>query len=243
MLAPTQTHSPKSYARLAGVLYLVIIVCGVGGQAFVREPIVADTAAQTVDNLLAAETAFRVGILADVAMVLADVALGVVLYVLLAPAGRTLSRLAMTMRLAQAAVLGLNLVHLQQALSFAHASGLDAATRDVLVVSSLDAHAAGYDLGLFFFAVDCLLVGWLIYRSGFLPRMLGVGIVVSGGVYLVGSTLRFVAPDLAASFAVVYVVPLVAELALSVWLLAGRLDVRRWMPRARPASAPAAATG
>ena len=220
MSATLDTLSPKAIARVAGLLYLVIIVCGLGGQGLVREPLVAETAAQTVDNLLAAETAFRVSILADVAMVLADVGLGVLLYVLLAPAGRTLSLLAMMMRLAQAAVLGLNLVHLQQALTLAHAPGLEEAARNALVVSSLDAHAAGYDLGLFFFAVNCVLVGVLVYRSGLLPRVLGVGLVATGGVYLVGSTLRFVAPALAAPFAAAYVVPLVAELALCVWLLA-----------------------
>ena len=85
----------EKLARIAGLLYLVIIVCGVGGEAFVRAPLHAEDASQTVANLLAAELPFRLSILADVAMVLADVGLGVLLFYLLAPVDRTLSMLAM----------------------------------------------------------------------------------------------------------------------------------------------------
>lgn len=228
MTASTHATSPKTLARIAGLLYLVIIVCGIGGQALVREPLLADKAAQTAFNLLAAETAFRLSIVADVAMVLADVGLAVVLYVLLAPVSRALSLTAMAFRLVQASVLGLNLLNLHRAITLAQTTVIDLATRDALVTSALDAHATGYDLGLFFFAVNCLLVGMLVYRAGFLPRVLGVGIAAAGGVYLVGSTLRFVAPALAGAFAPAYAITVVAELALCLWLLVRGLDASRW---------------
>ena len=86
------------------------------------------------------------------------------------------------------------LLNLHRALTFAHVRGLDPAMREALVGTALDAHAAGYDLGLFLFAFNCLLVGVLVYRSEFVPRWLGAGIGVAGLVYLVGSCLRFVAP-------------------------------------------------
>ncbi|MCB9751977.1 MAG: DUF4386 domain-containing protein [Myxococcales bacterium] len=218
--------SPQRLARVAGLLYLVIIVCGVGGQGLIREPMIGETAAQTVAAIQQAALAFRLSVLADVAMVLADVGLGALLYVLLAPVSRTLSLAAMAFRLAQASVLGVNLVHLLQAQALAGAPGLEG--RDALVMSLLDAHAVGYDLGLMFFAVNCLLVGVLIARSKFLPRALGVGVGVSGVVYLVGGGLRVLAPALAAAFAPAYVVPLLAELALCGWLLARGLDAAQW---------------
>lgn len=222
-MTPDATSLPDHrLARLAGVLYLVIIVCGIGGQALVREPLLADTPAQTVANLLAAELPFRLSILADVAMVVADVAIGVALYVLLAPVSRMLSLAAMAFRLAQAAVLGLNLLNLVRAIDLANASLFEVAQRDALVRSHLDAHAAGYDLGLFFFAVNCALVGVLLWRSGFVPRILGAGVAVTGGVYAVGSTLRIIAPALAGSFAAAYVVPVIVELSLCLWLLSRR---------------------
>ncbi len=232
MLELDHIKSPRRLARLAGLLYLVIIVCGVGGQGLIREPLLAESAAQTVANLVAAELPFRLSVLADMAMVIADVGLGVLLYVLLAPVSRTLSLAAMAFRLVQAAALGLNLVNLYQAVTIATSTGLEAGHRDAWVVSLLDAHAAGYDLGLVFFAFNCLLVGVLVARAEFLPRIIGYAIGCSGVVYLVGSAARFVAPEFAAAFAPAYVIPLLAETALCVWLLVKGLDARAWSAQA-----------
>lgn len=217
------TRSPQRLALYAGLLYLVIIVCGVVGQAFVREPIFGIDAAETTANLLAAELPFRLSILGDMTMVLADVGIGILLYVLFFPVDRTLSLLAMAFRLAKAAVLGANLLHLERALAWAHSTGLDLAQRDALVSSALETHTAGYDLGLSFFAVNCLLVGILIIRHRNVPSAIGVGIIASGAVYLAGSVARFAVPGLAETIAPAYVIPLVAELALCAWLLVAGL--------------------
>lgn len=217
------TRSPRRLALYAGLLYLVIIVCGVVGQAFVREPTFGADAAETTANLLAAELPFRLSILGDAAMVLADVGIGIVLYLLFVPVDRTLSLLATAFRLAQAAVLGANLLHLDRALAWAHTTGLDSAQRDALVSSALEAHAVGYDLGLLFFAVNCVLVGILIIRHRDMPSVIGVGIIASGAVYLAGSATRFAAPGLAEALAPAYGIPLIAELALCAWLLVAGL--------------------
>lgn len=217
------TRSPKRLALYAGLLYLVIITCGVVGQAFIREPIFGSDAAETTANLLAAELPFRLSILGDAAMVLADVGIGILLFVLFVPVDRTLSLVAMAFRLAQAAVLGANLLHLDRALAWAHTTGLDPTQRDALVSNALEAHAVGYDLGLFFFAVNCLLVGILIIRHRNMPSLIGVGIIASGVVYLAGSITRFVAPGLAEALAPAYGIPLIAELALCAWLLVAGL--------------------
>ncbi len=221
MTETDETFTPRQIARLAGLLYLIIILCGVGGEALVRGPLGGADASETTANLLASEGPFRLSILADVAMVLADVGVGVLLFVLLARVERTLSLMAMAFRLAQAAVLGLNLLHLQRAIDLAGNPHLPTDVRDGLVQGSLDAHAVGYDLGLFFFAVNCLLVGVLVWRSGFAPRFVGAGLLAAGGVYLVGSALRVAAPELAGAFAPAYLVPLVSELAMCGWLLIG----------------------
>ena len=219
---------PQRLARTGGLLYLLIIVFGVAGEAAIRGRLIASDAGQTAANVLSAELWFRLSILGDVLMVLADVALGVVLCALLSPVDRVLSIAAMAFRLAQAAVLGLNLVHLEQAVTLAHDAALHAPTRDQLVVAALDAHAAGYDLGLFFFAVSCLLVGYLLARSRLVPRVIAVGSVAAGLVYAVGSTLRLVAPDLSVAFAPAYGIPLAAEVAMCGWLLVKGVDGARW---------------
>ncbi len=217
----TESFSPTHIARIAGLLYLVIILCGVGGDVLGRGPLMGASPAETTANLLASEGPFRLSILADVAMALADVGLGVLLFVLLARVDRTLSLMAMAFRLAQAAVLGLNLLNLQRAITLAHDTVLPAQVRDGMVHDALTSHAAGYDLGLFFFAINCALVGILVARSGIAPRVVGIGIGAAGAVYLVGSALRVVAPEVAVAFAPAYLLPLLAELALCSSLLLG----------------------
>lgn len=211
-MTPT-LQRPVAVARVAGLLYLVIIVCGIGGEALVRGPLgVPGDAGQTVTNLVAAELTFRVSVMADVVMALADVALGALLYFLLSPVSAVMSMMAMAFRLAQAAILGVNLLNLMLAARFAGEG-------DPLAAVFLEAHGVGYDLGLFFFAVNCLLVGALVYRARFIPRAIGALLGLSGLVYLVGSTIRVVAPELAEVVAPAYGLPLVAELAFCAWLL------------------------
>ena len=239
MRSSSPVSAPVRHARTAGVLYLLIIVCGIGGAGLVRGPLVVEgDAAQTVANLLAAELAFRLSLLADVVMALSDVALAALLYFLLRPISQTLSLLAMVFRLVQAAILGLNLLTLHTAGALLHDGSLPAGQRDAWVMRLLDAHAAGYDLGLFFFGVDCLLVGVLVIRAGFLPRTVGGMMLAAGLVYLVGSAVHVVAPVWLGALAPAYLVPVLAEGAFCLWLLVKGLDVDKWVHASRQTAPP-----
>jgi len=213
-------------ARLAGALYLVIILCGVWSEGFARAALIdPGDAAGTAANILGQEGLFRAALAADLLMVLSDVAVAGLLYVLLAPVHRGVARMAMLFRLIEAAILGANLLNQLAALLVLKA-GLPGAPDWALLF--LDLHRHGYDLALMFFGINCLLTGWLICHSGFLPRLLAQGLGASGLVYLAGSTLRFLAPALVGPFAIAYAVPLVAESALCLWLLLRGVDVRKW---------------
>lgn len=213
---------PAAQARIAGLLYLIIIVCGVASEAAVRGPIlVPEDANATLGNLLAHVPAFRVSVLADAAMAMSDVGLAVLLYAMLKPVNATLAAMATAFRLVQAAILGMNLLNLLQALSLA-TTALPPDVQAPLVLRALQGHAIGYDLGLFFFAINCMLTAALLVASGFVPRAIGYLIGASGVVYLVGSTLRVLAPQAGEAFAIAYVLPLVAELAFCLWLLSRR---------------------
>lgn len=227
--------APVSLARLAGVLYLVIIVCGVWSEGFVRSALVVEgDALLTAQNILEREALFRLSFLADVVMALCDVGLAVLLYRLLRPAGEVMALAATAFRLVQAAILGGNLLHQQAALwALDPASGVDPA--QALVQMGLQSQ--GYDLGLFFFGVNSLLVGVLLWRAPWFPRALGAGMVAAGAVYLVGSTLRFVAPGAYEVFAPAYGVTLLAEGGLCLWLLARGLRAQQWRQSAPEAEA------
>lgn len=217
----------RAALRTAGILYLVIIACGLFAELMVRSRLIAfDDAAATAANIIAAPGLFRAGFMADLLMVASDVAIAVVLYVIFRPHGRMLALLAAAMRLIQAAVLGANLLHYHDALLLLTGAVPAAAFADVqvhaLAVLSLDAHRHGYDLALVFFGLANLALGPLVLRSGFVPRILGHGLIAAGVVYLIGSTVRFAAPSALPAVAPAYAVPLAAELAFGVWLLLSR---------------------
>jgi len=216
-------------ARVAGLLYLAIIVLGVSSDVLIRSTLeVPGDVSATAANLLAHEGLFRLSVLMDAGMALADVGLGALLLVLLWRAGPVLALGAAVFRLAQASILGINLLQLLQALSLAGApAGLDPAQAQGLAALALHAHGVGYDLGLLFFAVNSVLTGILLWRSQHFPRLIGAGLVAAGLVYGIGSTLVIVAPDLGQAFAIAYLVPLVTETALCGWLLLFGLGLRR----------------
>lgn len=221
---------PQRLARIAGLFYLVIILCGMGSEIGVRLPnVVPDDPAATAANLAEKPGLFRLSFIADAIMALSDVALAVLLFALLRPAGALLSLLAMAFRLIQAALIGASLLFQHAALLAATgAPGFEAGSREALAAFFLDIHAHGYDLGLIFFGVACLLLGLLIWRSGYLPRRLGVLVFAAGPVYLAGSFVRFLAPEFHGAIQPAYIVPLIAETAFALWLLVRGVDMKGW---------------
>lgn len=224
MMTRIPETSPLVHARAAGILYLSIIVCGLFSELYVRSRlIVSGDAMATATNILASEGLFRVGFASDVVMVLSDVALAIVLYVLLRPVSRTLSLIAASLRLVQSAILGMNLLNLLVALlvlgSVGSMAAFEAGQRQALALLFLDAHKQGYDLGLIFFGVQCLVLGYLLYRSDYVPRILAILMVLAGVAYLVGSFTLFLFPAHVEAVSPVYGVCVVAELSLGLWLL------------------------
>lgn len=229
-LHPTQ--SELSTARFAGLLYLVIIVLGISSELVLRGPLIdLSTAQGTAEAILAATGSFRASLAADLIMALADAGLAVLLFVLFRPIAPTLALAAMVFRLVQSVIIAANLMNLQAAFLLI-SGGQDIAAlapgqAEAVATLFLNLHGHGYDLGLVFFGLNSLMTGALIWRSGFVPRILGTGIAAAGIVYLIGSALRFFAPEFSDAFAPFYGVPALTETAFCLWLLStGRASGR-----------------
>ena len=229
--------SPKTLARIGGALYVFIIVAGIFGELFVRGAlIVSGNAAATAANVAAHEGLWRLGIAGDLAMHVADLPLLVILYVLMRPVNRDLALLVVLFDAVQSAVLVASKMNLLTPLfAGGDAAYLKAFTPEQLEALSylsmrMDSH--GFGFGLVFFGCGCLVLGWLIRKSGFLPWILGALIQLAGACYLVNSFAMILAPSLAgALFPAIMLPPFVAETSLALWLLVKGVDVQRWNAR------------
>lgn len=221
----TTDTSPRTYARATGFLYLIIIVCAGFSEGYVRaNMIVPGDATATANNILASEGLFRVGFAADLVAFLSDIGVAVLLYMLLKPVSNTLALLAAFFRLAQTAILGINLLnHFNALLLLSGAEYLqvfEPAQLHALVLLSLTEHAYGYLISGVFFGLHCFVLGYLLYKSDYFPRVLGVLLVLASFGYLVDCFTNFLWPNYAPTTEwLVVATAVVAELAFAFWLL------------------------
>lgn len=230
--------SPKTLARIGGALYVFIIVAGIFGELFVRNAlIVSGDAAATAANIAAHEGLWRLGIAGDLLMHVADLPLLVIIYVLMRPVNRDLALLVVLFDAVQSAVLVASKMNLLTPLfALGDAGYLKAFAPEqlqALAYLSVRMDANGFGFGLIFFGCGCLVFGWLIRRSGYLPWMLGALIQLAGACYLVNSFALILAPALAGKlFPAIMLPPFLAETSLALWLLIKGVDVPRWSARA-----------
>ena len=220
---------PVRYARIAGALYLVIIVAGIVGPLLTRELlIVPDDAVATANNIAASPELWGLGVALNVVMQLCDVPVMLILFLLLSPINKNIALLALLFNIIQTATLVAN----QSTLV---AAELLAAKNAALTDVAIKAYSSGEALGLVFFGFTLLAVGYLIRHSGYLPWIIGLLIQIGGVSYVVNSFLLLVAPDLAN---IVFLVPsFVAELSLALWLLVKGVDFAKWESRVRSTEA------
>ena len=228
--------SPQVYARIGGILYLMIIIAGALGEIFIRgKLIVSGDAISTASNIMASQSLWRIGIAGDILMHVFDIPLMLVFYVLLKPVNKNLALFAILFNLIQAAVLVANKLNLLMPLFLLGNAGyLKAFEPTQLYTLSylfIRAHDYGFGLGLIFFGFACLIYGYLLFRSGYFPRTLGVLMAIAGLSYLTNSFTLILAPTYAAKILPVLGLALIGELSLCLWLIAKGVDLPKWEKR------------
>ncbi len=216
--------SHRKVAAIAGSGYLAIIILGIFAEFFVRSRLlVAGDATATANNILASEWLFRIGIASDLIMLSFDVLVAWALYVLLKQVNQSLAMLALLFRLIHAAIYGATLLLLFIVLLLLSGADylavIETDKLHALVLLFLNGHSFGYDLGLLFFGLHCFVLGYLIFISGYIPKILGLLLISASLAYLTGSFTRFLFPDYVDTISPIYVVSLIAELSLCIWLL------------------------
>lgn len=226
--------SIKTTARAAGLLYLLIAVCGAFSFFYVRTTILAPgDAAATASNLLAFERLFRFGIAADAVVFLSEIVLTALLYVLLKPVSKALSFAAASARLAMVVMQGMNLLNYFFVLLLMSGAGylavFEANQLQALMLLFFNAYEAVALIWGAFFGLHTLLLGYLVYKSGYFPKILGVLLLLAAAGYLIDSFGNFLLPQYATTYdSVVVPLALLGELSFTFWLLTKGVNVDQW---------------
>ena len=216
--------SSKTLARLAGILYLFVAIGG-GFSEYVRLSVrVPGDAVATAANVAQHASLFRLGFVTDLVDFTCFLAVGLLLYAILKPASPRIAVSMLAVNVVSVAIQALNMLNHLGALLVAtdrsYTTGLSSDTVGGLVVLLLDMHAQGYLIAQIFFGLFLLPLGYLVYRSGLFPRILGRILMVGSGGYVAGVVATYLSPGFDSSLAVYFgIAGGLAELTSLLWLL------------------------
>lgn len=204
-MTQTSKISPQVYARITGALYLIIIILGAGQEIFVRgRIIVPGDAAATAANLRSMESLWRFGIASEVFLGICNIVMALTIYVLLRPVSRDLALLATFFNLVATAVeLAYSLQLVEALYPLGNAEYLKAFTPEQLYALTnlaIRAHGNGFGIALLLFGCFFPIVGYLIYKSGYFPKTIGILYMIPGLSYLTSSFALILAPMFAARY-------------------------------------------
>ena len=230
--------SPRQLARIAGALYLAVIVAGLFAFGYVPATIfVSGDAAATAHNIVAHEQLYRWGLVAHMVVLPFNIPLAVIFYELFKVVNRRLALLDAFLILVGTAVEGANQLNQFAPLTLLgggpYSSSLTGQQLQVLAYMPLDSASIGYDIQQVFYGLDILAAAYLVYMSTFMPRPVGVLLAIAGLSYLFYSFADFLSPAFAG-----HLVPYIqfpggiGELSLSLWLLIAGVNGKRWQERA-----------
>jgi hypothetical protein len=228
---PMDAYDAKHHARIAGVLILVSAIAGGLGESYIPEKLlVANSAAETAQRVAASIHLLRFSFASYLIEAACDLALTTIFYLLLKPVNRTLSLLTFSFGLFSTATFAVGEI-------FYYAAGLPVIDADVARALTSDARVAftymcltmyGYVFAIFagFYGTEVLLRGYLIFRSGYLPRLLGIIVMIGGAGFMIKNAAVVLAPQYDSGM---LLIPMfVAMLSMAGWFLIKGVDASRW---------------
>lgn len=228
---PPRSESIQTYARLAGVLGLISVVTGAFGEAYVPSVIfVSGDAAATAQHIRDHEMLFRWGFAGYLVEALCDAALTMAFWVLVRPVHRNLAMLMVVFRIVStcgfAASEVLYFSALPTLLGTRSVASLQPDQLEALAYILLRIASFGGSLFSTFYGFANIVFGWLLYRSGYIPRIFGVGMIFTGIAFAIRTFLLILAPAYASGL--LLVTAAVAFIPLILWLLIKGVNEEVW---------------
>ncbi len=223
-------NSINTTARLAGLLYLVLALLSAFGLVYVPSMlIVPGDAAATAHNIVAGEALFRLGFVSNLLAFTVNVFVALLLYKLLKPVHQGMAALMVILILVGLAIAMLNELNQFAALLILGGAGpltaFTAVQLQALAALFLDMYQHGFSIAHIFWGLWLFPLGYLVFKSGFLPKVIGLLLIIAGVGYLVDFTLFFLFPGITVT---VSEFTFVGEVLLLLWLLIMGVNVEKW---------------
>ncbi len=237
------TSGNFNWARGAGIAYLLVAILAAFAEFSVRQTMTVDgDTAATLANIAAQPGVYGLAGVADLFVLLLDVFLAIAFWVLLKPVNRHMALAALILNLLRLPLMGANVIFHFGALFVADGALSSFSPEQVNEMGQLflDLHHVGYTANGILFGAWCFVVGWLFVRSGFMPKLLGYGMMVALAGYWSDMLVVFLAPEHADAVSPIAVMPAaIGEIAVALWLtiMGGRV-FRRYLTRTRPTVGP-----
>jgi hypothetical protein len=234
MIGSFAESSPRLTARLAGVFQLAEALAFTFGYLIIlgRMLTVSGDAAGTAANILGQERLFWLGFVLTILAVVFHIAWALLMYELLKPVNRSLARFSAFIMLIGCAIQALMCVFYLAPLPLLHGgSALAALTPgqlQALAYMFLKLNTYAFDVYLVFFGLWCILTGYLIFKSTFLPRVIGVLLMISG----LGWVIHLLPPIATRLFPLIAGASALGEIPLEFWLIVMAVNAQRWKEQA-----------
>ena len=232
--------SPRQLARTAGALYLINIVAGAFAIGLVPAILVVPDVAATAHNIQTHELLYRLSLAAHVVVTVTNIPMAVIFYDLLKVVNRRLALLDVFFTLVATAIEAAGLLSQFTPLvllgSSHYTSALPAAQLHALAYLPGDLSTINYSIYGVFYGFDFICVAYLVLKSTFLPRAIGVLLAIDALAYLADGFANMLAPGFAAHLVPWIGLPtIIAEGSLCLWLLVAGVDAGRWKEQASAA--------
>jgi hypothetical protein len=233
MIAKEKGGSANKIARTAGILYLSLLPLGILGLLYVPSTlIVPGDAAMTASNIMANESLFRLSIVTALLVQVVNIFVVLALHQLLRPVDKKMARL-----MAIFILLGAPIAMLSEAGKFIVLQLLKSDTLTMFTTEQLQAlailflelHEYGISIASIFWGLWLFPMGYLVYRSGFLPRLIGILLMIGGFGYIFDFATRALFPGIDLTISQF---TFIGEILLPLWLLIKGVNVEQWEKRA-----------
>lgn len=213
----------KKAARLAGFLWLLMFVFGPIAQIARDKLFIAGDMGVTANNINANEFLFRIGFVSDLIMMIVYVLLSLALYKLFSEVNKNLSIIMVIFVMLGTSINMINLLNEFSALHMLsgteYLSAFTDAQLQAKAMLSYDLYLHGYEIANIYFGLWLIPLGLLVYKSGFLPKALGILLIVGGSGLLMNVFVHFLFPSYLIINAILLIPQIIAEILFMLWIL------------------------